>query len=66
MRHLCVVALGAAMFLSGCVIYPLHGYRHPGDHAAYRDHDGRGDRGRQYDRGQARDGYWHYERGDRP
>ena len=63
MRRLLAVALGAALLLSGCVVYPLHGYGH-GDHAAYRDHDYRGDRDRAYDRG--RDGYWRYDRGDRP
>ena len=26
MRHLFVVALGTALLLSGCVVYPLHGY----------------------------------------
>jgi hypothetical protein len=66
MRHLFVVALGAALLLSGCVVYPLHGYRHQGDGSVYRDYDRRGDRDRHYDRGQARDGYWRNDRGDRP
>jgi len=46
MRYLSVIALGAALLLSGCVVYPLHGY---GDRSAYRDYDHRYDRDRRYD-----------------
>ena len=49
MRPLFVAALGAALLLSGCVVYPLHGYRHHGDASAYRDYDHRHDRDRRYD-----------------
>lgn len=49
MRYLSVIALGAVFLLSGCVVYPLHGYGHHGDRSAYGDYDHRYDRDRRYD-----------------
>jgi hypothetical protein len=69
MRYLSVAAFGAALAMSGGVVYPVHGYRHQGDGSAYRDYDRRadqGDRYRQYDRARDSDGYWRYDRGARP
>ena len=49
MRYLSVIALGAVLLLSGCVVYPFHGYDRHGDRSAYRDYDHRYDRDRRYD-----------------
>ena len=35
MRYLSFIVLGAVLLLSGCVVYPLHGYGHHG----YGDND---------------------------
>ena len=53
MRHLFVVALGSVLLLSGCAVYPLHGYHV--DRSAYVDSDHRHDRDRD------RDGYGRYD-----
>ena len=64
MRHLSIATLGLALLLSGCVVYPVHGYRHHGDGAVYRDYDRRGDHPGdwRYDRNRDRDRYWRYDR----
>lgn len=49
MKHLSLVALGAAVIMTGCVAYPVDTYHDRGDRGAYRDND------RRYDRDDRRD-----------
>ena len=68
MRRLSVAtaAAAAALLMSGCVVYPSHGYRHVSGGPVYRDYDQRTYQpDRPYDRARDRDRYWGYDRGDR-
>ena len=44
MKNFSLVALGAAVIMTGRVAYPVDTYHHRGDRSAYRDHDGRYER----------------------
>jgi hypothetical protein len=69
MRCLSVAAVGIGLLVSGCVAYPVHGYRHWPDSGAHRDYDRRGkhrERDRYDDGSQYRDRYWRDEPGSRP
>jgi hypothetical protein len=66
-RPFSLVALGAAVLVSGCVVYPVGGHRDGGDrNGYYNDGDRRDCRDRRDCGRHERDGDRRDERGDRP
>jgi len=55
MKDFSLVAIGAAVIMTGCVAYPVDTYHDRGDRSAYRDHDRRYDRDDRHNEWRERD-----------